>query len=196
VIFFGGYGATSAQMKEWEAGAKKTAYGKEFVFRGYRYPQGASSSAASAVEKASATIRQLADEIDRHPEKRYIIVGHSSGAAISNRLATVIKDARNVKLIDLDGFAPSNALQEKVETICWYAKNSKQRLQSRNAATMKSRCAIKKAYEEPGCSTPWCLHMSLVTKKLGKGTNLDWLADEVAAKQERANKSKERDSVR
>ncbi len=196
VIFFGGAGATDAQMKEWEEAAKKAPKGKSYIFRGQGYPVGADSSAKSAVQKGEAQLKALADEINAHPEKRYILAGHSSGSALSNRLAGLIKDTRKIKLVALDGFAPSNELQEKLSTDCWYAVNPETKLLSRNADSIIAKCKTKKAYEERGCATAMCLHMSLVRKRNGRGLNLDWLTEEPPLSSEARGNPEKRGAVR
>ena len=178
VIYFGGYGASPAQMSCWEEGARNnSAYSSTHTFRGIPYPAGASSGSASAVQVGSAAIKKVVDEINRNPNKRYVIVGHSSGAALSNQVAGLVRNPSQIELVNLDGFSPSAALQKRVKSTCWYAQNQRAGLQSNNASSMRSNCQNSRSYEAPHCTTKWCLHFSLVNKRTPAGLGTDFKAN-------------------
>jgi hypothetical protein len=178
VIYFGGYGASQAQMGCWEEGARNNpTYRSAYSFRGVPYPVGASAGSASAVQVGSATIKKIVDEINRNPNKRYVIVGHSSGAALSNQVAQLVRNPSQIELVNLDGFAPSAALQKRVKSTCWYAQNKRAGLLSNNASSMKSNCQNSRSYEAPHCQTKWCLHFSLVNKRTPAGLGTDFKAN-------------------
>jgi hypothetical protein len=189
VIYFGGYDSTDAQMQCWESGTTGTP-GVEF--RGVAYPAGAGAGAASAVKAGASVIKQAVAEIDANPSMHYVIIGHSSGAALSNQVASEVKDPTHVELVDLDGFSPSASLQKKMKTECWYALNPSNGLFSLNASSIKSNCTNVHSYQDTTCKTKWCLHFSLVNKAapfdlssstfatqgyLGCATNLDWMTN-------------------
>ena len=189
VLFFGGYGSTESQMNCWKKGAEGKS-GGGYRFRGFGYPVGSGAGKASAVSGGSATLRKLAAEINAHPGKRYVIAGHSSGAALSNRLAELVDDPKRIDLVNLDGFAPSAQLQKKVgSSVCWYAKGANG-LMSRNAGSMKSNCKVSKAVRNNNCTSAWCLHFGVINNKVpgnlsgatfrsqgyrGCDSNTDWL---------------------
>ncbi|MGZ3695275.1 MAG: hypothetical protein ACXWQO_14215 [Bdellovibrionota bacterium] len=194
VIYFGGYGASPAQMKCWEQGARKNPAYSAYTFKSVPYPVGAGAGKASAVAGGSKSIAAVVREIANNPNEKYIIVGHSSGAALSNAVGSRVSNAsantKQIQLVNLDGFAPSAELQKRVKTTCVYAKNSETGLKSRNAFSMKGNCRNSVAYEDTHCKTAWCMHFSLVNTKtpanLGAGsfrssgyqgcaTNLSWL---------------------
>ena len=187
VILFGGYAASRAQMDCWEKGARQNPAFQGYFFRGIPYPS-KSANVSTAVNDGASVIRKLADEINRNRGTRYIIAGHSSGAALANRTAEMVKDPSRIVLVDLDGYPASASLQQKVQTTCWYAVNSRTGLPSRNAASMK-QCVRSAFHSNTTCNTDWCLHFALVNTKApanlgsdfkkngynGCGTNLDWL---------------------
>ena len=192
VIYFGGYGAGAAQMKCWENGAAKQARARGYVFKGIPYPKGASWTRDSALSVGASTIRAVVREISNHPKQAYVIVGHSSGAALSNRVAELAQNPGRIELVDLDGFSPSHWLQRRVPTTCMYAVNRANRLTSNNASSIRANCGSNaRAYQNQTCRTRWCLHFSLANKSapadLGGGadfkrrgyqgcnTNIDWL---------------------
>lgn len=190
VFFFGGYKASAAQMKCWEQGAyKHPQLGGLYTFQGIPYPVGASSSASSATSVGAAAIKKVVAEINTNPTQNFVIVGHSSGAALSNAVAAQVKNPKQVELVDLDGFTPSMSLQNKMPTTCWYAQNKKNGLYSNNAGAMKNNCKNSQAFQNTTCNTKWCLHFALVVKSAppnlgtdfptngykGCHSNLDWL---------------------
>jgi len=192
VIYFGGFEATNAEMQCWQAGAEAQPAYAHVAFETHAYPAGASSSAASAQSHGAATINAVVAEIEAHPEIHFVVVGHSSGAALSDKVAQLVKNPSNMELVNLDGFAPSAAVQKRMKSTCVYAVSSKiNGLTSLNAASMKGNCLNSEAYTDAHCTTPWCMHFSLVNEKApsalssstfaahgydGCSTNLSWLA--------------------
>lgn len=189
VVFFGGHASTPAQMQCWEKGARaENGSRSDDNFRGIAYPAGAHYSQQAALEGSRAEVQKIVDEINSHPTKRYVIAGHSSGAAISNRVASLVKNPRQIDLVNLDGFAPSSALQERVgSSTCWYAVNPALARSSLNASSMRG-CRSSAKIQSSSCVTPMCLHFALVNKGApaqlrnyrAEGytscrTNLDWL---------------------
>lgn len=190
VLFFGGYGASPEQMSCWEKGARAQNSYASYIFQAVAYPEGSASDMASVLKAGELIVKKWADEINLHPERKYFIVGHSSGAALANRVAELVARPQQIELVDLDGFAASASLQKKAKTTCVYAVQTVTGMQSRNAISMKEACRLSHAYKDSKCQTPWCLHFSLVNTQvapslsgadfkkngyLGCGTNLDWL---------------------
>lgn len=197
VIYFGGFRASQKQVDCWADNARKNPDYSGYTFKAYPYPAGAGAGKDSAVAAGSATIDAILANIKakmaKDPTEKFVIAGHSSGAALSNRLAEKVPNPERVSLYSLDGFAASESLQKRVNTTCVYAYNPETGLQSRNAGSMKSRCpkAKQKGYSTTGCSTPWCMHFSIVNKTApsnlgggadfiqrgykGCGANLFWL---------------------
>lgn len=179
VIYIGGYGADQKQVDHWMKAS--TVKDPSRTYKAYGYPVGAGSGNASAIAGAKSTIASVVKSIDSNPSAKYVIAGHSSGAAISNRIAELVKEPSHIRLVNLDGFAPSKALQKKVHSTCWYAKNGKHL--SRNAGAMTGSCVIHKAFNTNVCTDPWCLHNVLVNKTPWGGytsaidPNLDWAVD-------------------
>jgi hypothetical protein len=143
VIVFGGRGSTTAQMN-------------------HCYPEFMSYSNI----EGDAYVSCLAQQIDRQPtlpnREKFLIVGHSSGAAQAEKLVHAVKNKSKVKLILLEGFGIP-AFHEGVETTCWYAKNGN--LQGMNAGYMQNPADCRgtvKAFEAPWCNNPLCLHIALV----------------------------------
>lgn len=115
------------------------------------------------ISRGSAGVNEVLKEIKSHPDQRYVVAGHSSGAKFSKRLGWKLKgrDNKNVRIISLDGYAP-DGLNRFVRTQCWIATNGG-RKRSINAKYMSvDRCGEVKRYEAPHCKTGWCLHFSLV----------------------------------
>lgn len=201
VVLFGGYRASRAQMDCWEKGARlNTAKNRGFNYRGIAWPSGAPSAPTGAiVSAASNTVAKLIKEINEHSDTRYIIAGHSSGAALSNYVASKVANPKQVELIDLDGFRADEGLQRRVKTTCWSAIRvndaGKPIASSRNHGSMVA-CKDHKAFVNHTCSpsASMCLHFTLVNTKapsdLGSdfaangytscSTNLDWVTAEPA----------------
>jgi hypothetical protein len=188
VVLFGGYASSNQQMLCWAGGAKTNSSYSGYDFKGVAYPPGAGASRDAAVSAGRSRINMLVNDINAHPGRKYIIAGHSSGAALANEAARLVRDPSQIELVDLDGFRASNAIQRRVRTTCVYAVNQSG-LPSRNAPSMES-CARPKMYRDHHCKTKWCLHFSVVNTVApanlssstfkrdgykGCGTNLSWL---------------------
>lgn len=163
LIFFGGYASTRAQMAEWSA--KVSAKHPQFEVRAIEYPS-KSANGKDAVAAAEALLKRLAAEINATPGRDVVIAGHSSGAALSNALASRVSVPQNVRLVALDGYSPSADLQRKFQTTCWSGQNGNAK--SRNFNTSKANCGPNfRVYKttEKGCTSAWCLHFVLVNAK-------------------------------
>lgn len=178
VIFVGGFKATQDEVNRWAAAARAKDPTREY--EGYEYPPKASSSDSSAVAGAAANIKRAVADIDSHPDKFFIIAGHSSGAAISNRIAELAKDPSHFRLVTLDGFTPNKALQKRVDSTCWYGQNGNSL--SANGGAMKSNCLKSTPYKTNLTTDKWGLHNLLYNKILWGGyaedqldPNLDWV---------------------
>lgn len=191
VFYFGGFRAAQKDVDAWKASATEQA-GKDFSFEAFPYPASATDEDVSAVKNfGAAKISELAKRIKDDPTRKYVIVGHSSGCAISNAVAEKALEleggkAKNFRLVALDGFRPRKALFAKIDIWCWSAKNGTHK--SRNWDSMEASGKFK-TYDACNCgSEAWCLHFSLVNenatadtvKKILQGytnckANLTWL---------------------
>lgn len=198
VIYFGGYLATSSQVACWKDGARKKAP-SNFTFEAVPWPAGAGSGYESAVNGGAGFIRKAADETNANKNIQYIVVGHSSGAALSNTVVERVKDLSHVSLVNLDGFAPSQSLQKKLKeahagksaSVCVTSRNKQNGTQARNFRSMTGNCTHSWVYEDRHCTTSWCHHFAIVSKSTPAGlgidfprngyqgcdTNLDWLKE-------------------
>lgn len=181
VFYFAGYGASDSYIKCWEKGARqKTPYKDHYSFKGFAYPAGASWRQDSAIDGARAEIEAVLKYMNSQPEKKFIIVGHSSGSAIANRVASLVKNPSRIELIDLDGFRPLDEVKNRVgRYTCWAGRGLG--VGAINQSSMES-CG-KPGYREmklPHCESRTCTHYSLVTVgggSYGSGCdpNLGWL---------------------
>lgn len=140
VIFFGGAQSQQAPMN--------SCFPR---FKNFPYP------AQGGVDSMLKQINSPANK-----DKPYLIAGHSSGAKYANMLASGAVNPSRITLVDLDGYAP-RSVPKAVRRICWKATNGRG-LWSRNAGSMSSgnNCGEVKTHVASQCSTPWCLHFSLV----------------------------------
>lgn len=165
VYLFGGVGATAEAMNT---------CGNDFRNIGY--------------EEGLAQVKKIVKEINAHPDQKYIIAGHSSGAAYANSVAAGVKNSDQIKLVDLDGYAPIGLQERLKNSVCWYAENGRGDY-SKNADSMRENCRHVKVFRAPHCKTSWCLHFALVNQRtpanlVGKTfrahgydncvTNLEW----------------------
>lgn len=188
MLFFGGDGFNQEQSECWENGTKNYPNYKDIKFRAFKYPAQAKHVAASAVAMGQNTISEVVAEINSHPTQKFVIVGHSSGTSIANEVARLVKDPKQIELINLDGYIASADLQKRVKYSCVFAEG-RTGLLSMAVKYIKNSCTTIQKYADDHCDTQWCLHFSLVNKKspsnLGKddfakkgydgcATNLDW----------------------
>lgn len=195
--FFGGYKATSSDMALWKASADHQniiPYVTTFP-----YPIYAGAGAESAVEDfkgmmgGSKThkdrISELVERIGNLEDHNHVIVGHSSGCAISNEIAfqAYHKGYKNFRLIGLDGFTPHPVLFENKLAQSWSAKCGKIKSMNYDALS-KTAGPYFHVYNAVNCTSKWALHFSLVNKassdtvvrRIPDGykhciANLDWL---------------------
>lgn len=186
IIFFGGKGATIDQVNQWKRAVQ--ARMPDYDVEAIPYPRGASSKAESAVANGQAELSRLSAIINANPNRRVVIGGHSSGAALSNALAGKVRDPKNVKLVSIDGFAPGAVLQRRFQVECWSAVGSSG-APARNRNAMRSACGSRYREiqsTEPGCSTAWCLHFATFNRGANPYSNwsggygnmnpvLDWI---------------------
>lgn len=156
VIYFGGYGATDAQVTCWAGGVK----GSSENVTAIQYPPGAPSGLNRAVERLPK-YKKLLQDIKANPNRKFKVAGHSSGSQYANNLVEWMLDngvpAANIELSNLDGFKASSSLRAKVKWQCWSATNG--RINSNNYST---ECKILKTNR---CQTKWCLHFMLVNSE-------------------------------
>ncbi len=150
VIYFGGVGATRDQMDVWKEAARTKiaklkhespdAYPDNYTFESYPYPAGKNPKKEAAKTAGMKQINKIVNKIDRDTSEdtNYVLVGHSSGSALSNEIANKVKDQKKVSLVVLDGFLPSQKLLNKETTKCISARSSSSAAVSIGYHTMKS----------------------------------------------------------
>src|SRR5262249_14912133 len=121
-------------------------------------------------------LQRLTALINARPDRPVVIAGHSSGGALSNALAGKVRvPPKNVRLVSLDGFAPSAELQSKFQVTCWSARSTISGLSSQNRQSMISRCGRNHrevVATDPNCTSSWCLHFTVFN--LGANSNSNW----------------------
>jgi hypothetical protein len=159
VVLFAGYGSSKAQMQNWQQTAKDSpAFGRYFSFEGVALPSHHFEKDA-VVRDGRAVIANWVARINNAPKgATFLLVGHSSGSALSNEIARQVSDKSKVKLVVLDGFMPDVS---NVETQCWTAKAADSTLVAINFETLKS-CKGVNSISVYGCKSPECLHATLV----------------------------------
>jgi pimeloyl-ACP methyl ester carboxylesterase len=160
ILFFGGYGSTLADMRSVRLDIKKQK--PEVDICAWRYPVGAGAGLKDALNGfGNDNFDQVVALVNGSPETQHIIVGHSSGCAIANAVASGLLDKNlrpfNWRLVVLDGFRPDDALLPY--STCWSAKCGE--IHSRNWDAL---CSVKgfQVYEAVDCTEEWPLHFSLV----------------------------------
>ena len=172
VIFFGGYGATEADMQLWQnAAAAHPRYGRRFEFEAIAYPRDVSSSVSQAVAAAAGTIDAVIAQIHAMPGRRIIVVGHSSGAGLAVSVVTRTPDNARIKLISLDaGINTEAPPPPDVETYpirsldCWSVASSETlSFGYRRAKKLcKNRFFVMRSET---CQTAVCLHFRVVNRR-------------------------------
>lgn len=111
---------------------------------------------------ADAKVNQVIAEINASPNKKFTLLGHSSGAKYINQIASRVKNPGRITIANLDGFAP-DGVPKAVNRICWRASNGKGLL-SKNASSMSTtrNCKEVRTTLAPYCNTTWCLHFAMV----------------------------------
>jgi hypothetical protein len=165
VIFFGGYGFGSSESTTWTQAAKASPDGRNCAFRAEVYPAKATADESSALREGESAITRTVQEIEANPDRPFIIVGHSSGAALAARVIERVRDSQHLKLIILDdgvdeGFHPPPSFQPATQMACWSARGES--LVSFNQKPTKQLCANYHEATISGCNTQFCLHFRLV----------------------------------
>ena len=171
VVFFGGQNTTDVQTSCWKRGAQFNALSDGYSFDHFAYPEKASTDRDKAIAASKETIDKVLGEIKADPKRKIVLVGHSAGSAIAIAVAEKAtkkkKYSKYLQLVTLDGFTPSPKLQKKLKTVCMYAVNKSEGIESNNAARMREACGKNaKTYEDLHCKTKECLHYTLVNKRV------------------------------
>lgn len=151
VMFFGGYLASIEDMAAWENSARLQKPAIEFETHHWV----AGALAGDPVSHYQQTLAAAEKQINNHPEKQFIIVGHSSGCAVANEVAERVSKLKNYRLVALDGFRPA----VKFEADCWSAMCGSHK--SLNYDALSSAKHFK-VYQAKDAITKWALHFSLV----------------------------------
>ena len=118
VHFFGGYRATNQNVLAWCNSLEKKQ--PHVIAIGWPYPIGSPAASPLKCWNCSESVAKLIKvDVDE-----CLIVGHSSGCAIANDVASkaLALGAKNFKLIALDGFLPKPELLNLPGTMVWSAE--------------------------------------------------------------------------
>lgn len=157
VIFIGGYGSSSANMKCWKKGAEKQAAYAGYKFKTITYPAGVTGYRnAINSSNAASQIAEIVNYINARPNEKFVIAAHSSGSDIAFLAAKQFKNPKNVDYVNLAG---------------WSLPRHMYNLRKVTSISDPSRAA--------GCKsqTRWCRHFSLVNKTPPSNLDLENLAD-------------------
>jgi len=162
IFFFGGYNATSNDMKSWKDSAASQRSNDVVVFT-HAWPVGAHSDAQSAVHafRSAGMFKDAVSKITASSADKIYIVGHSSGCAIANDVDSALPHDDKVSLVALDGFAPSGPQLGRSSTQVWAAVCDGAK--SRNHDSLKRVVGNRlRIHNATNCKTQWALHFSLV----------------------------------
>ena len=164
VIFFGGHGASEKDIQSWVAKASQAEpYKNYFNFRGKHF-LGKRWDRKTSMSQNQEAVNELISEINNSPaDKKYILVGHSSGSASTFKIAAGIDESRRsqIHVVNLDGFSPRE-VPRGVATTCWTARDIRTRVGTENSENME-RCRDSQVMLAHDCkSNEKCLHNSLV----------------------------------
>jgi len=177
VVIFGGKGSTTREMSDC-------------------YPD----YLALSPQEGSQLLGCLASQIDENPGKKFVIVGHSSGATPAESLARALadKDLGHVRLVLLEGYAFPFS-QTGVAGSCWYAENKSKKIRGFNAPSMLDPAVCPQpanAFAANWCANQLCLHIANVNLNVPPGLtpgqaltqglancrgNNAWMTDELKA---------------
>jgi len=154
IYFFGGYRATSNDVEAWRRSVM--AQVPDMPVTVFSYPEGATAGAPLDHWHDSSKIAEQIKAEDTFA----IIVGHSSGCAIANDVASHVLALgyANMKVIALDGFRPDDKLLELPGSVVWSAECIGTR--SLNYDALQG-CPNFKVYKAR-VRQQWPLHFSLV----------------------------------
>lgn len=161
VLYFAGYHATITDFNLWSASAKSQK--PDMTFDGYPWQWGEDSDGAVAANafRSSGKLKQAVGTVKECATDLVYIVGHSSGCAVANALDAELKDVTNVRLVALDGYAPSPAQMARATTQVWAATCGDS--VSRNHNALKKAVGSRlKVYPAKDCYDGWALHFSVV----------------------------------
>ncbi len=167
VIFFGGYASTPADMTAWAIAARRSIYGKTFDFQAIAYPPNVSFVESDAVKADSVIIEALAGQIDASPNRKFVVVGHSSGAGLAAALIERVRNGgrKNLRMVILDdgvddGFKPPPGFDADRQVECWSAVNGP--MAASNREQTQAFCRNYHELKSATCRTAYCLHFSVV----------------------------------
>jgi hypothetical protein len=146
VVLFGGLGSTQAAMAPC-------------------YPHYLTLSENQNPEQL---IQCLATQIDQSVGDQFVIAGHSSGAAMAEKLAKRVIHKDKIRLVRIDGYGDATA-QHGVKTSCWYAENQTLHIKGPNAGSMMNPSICPQpahVYRTTHCQTQLCLHLQMVNENV------------------------------
>jgi hypothetical protein len=186
VFYIAGFKSTPNEIQSWKKQVQKNQiYNPHFSVEAFHLPSTQPSKEA-VLKEGKKLVDLIVSEIDKSPSgSEFVLAGHSSGSALTNEIAKRVKTKSKIKLVVLDGFAPTEVPQQ-VEVTCWSAMNPNTGLKSMNTESMKS-CSDYREIKSVNCRTQQCLHFSIINSAVPPGLsdlsrgyenlnpNLQWL---------------------
>ena len=179
LIYFGGVGATANDMKAFEKQAKRNSkVGGIYEIKTVGWPGGSNRRGGpSSTAEGRKIVAHYAALIAAHPEREFVIVGHSAGSDMLNAIVDAIRPPPgrtripNLKVVNLDGFHPSSNQGRKAEQICWSVRGNSNGTSpgfSYLADKSISNCSSFHVAKSSSCgnmrSPKWCLHTQIVNR--------------------------------
>jgi hypothetical protein len=167
VFFFGGFGASQADIDAWVRSAKMQKPSIEF--NGFPWPADTPSSPAESVVKGfnkTGKYQSVIDAIQGSGADKVYIVGHSSGCAIANAVDNGLEYTEDIVLVALDGFTPDDEQLDRPSTQVWGAMCGTETSKNFPGPAKGKR----KVYQATDCKKLWALHFSLVNAAATDGT--------------------------
>jgi hypothetical protein len=178
VIFFGGVGFGQSAADSWRAAFTKKNPGYDFVTIPFYGSLGLNVPYETVVSDGHAQIQRALGLIEKNKGRNIIIVGHSYGSALADRVTALaaqrglISPEKDNEII-LEGLRPRSGFPARD---CWTTENSN----APNWNEMNTGCPAGRNHKMPSKSGgKWSLHYSVVTNDGGNygshDVNLAWL---------------------
>lgn len=116
------------------------------------------SDYTSVINATKERVIRISQDLSNLPHKKIILVGHSSGSLMAIEISKRVKD-KELALVSIDGFAPTNLVPQHIPQTCWTAINGT--LRSYNYSTAMT-CKNVYIYKDTKCTNSMCLHFELI----------------------------------
>ncbi len=116
------------------------------------------SDYASVMRATKDRVIAISQEINNLPHKKIILAGHSSGSLMAIEISKRLKN-KDITLVSIDGFAPTNLAPAHIPHTCWTATHGKVRSLNYSSAMTCKNIYI---YKDTKCTSSMCLHFELI----------------------------------